>query len=554
MSQEASSRQLATDIGRRLRRTRNSDPGPDISRLAACLYLGSFVPVIAFVVLRNSAWSNRAGDTESHLSAYDTLQRFSSLFSNANTNPLEGLFDILPNGVRLDMIPNLIGRAVFGPGMSLEFFLVFCAVLLAVTVAAMARTVGMRWSVSVLAGILLPLMILPLSGPFPLAEHFYIVSPNSYYSAAGTVLVTALFWRIDDRSWTGFAIVTAVIVLVLLHLSTTLILSMVFLAPAMVVLGIAALVASKTRGALVAKLASAAITVVALASAGIFHYLYALGSDTSFHVFYRELRDFMLYSAPRWGALLDDARYVTQASLNFQTSIEGVLAPLSQLGAVYLAVFGRTREARIFGRTVLVWILATMAVFVVTHYFYFFTGLLYKGPPAPHFIPILWPYYAICLANLIFAFGEGVVRLASLTWPRIRGLCAFIPHTLPIAALGAVTVFVATHPTPSTMRFTSHRQRTPIVDYLEREIGLAIDRDFRGTVVAMPTAFDKDTNPYSPAYRQRSFFYASAYLGNDMGQLGLWNYNIPTLNQFREDITPQFYLTIREFLTKHKIM
>ena len=35
------------------------------------------------------------------------------------------------------------------------------------------------------------------------------------------------------------------------------------------------------------------------------------------------------------------------------------------------------------------------------------------------------------------------------------------------------------------MRFTSDRHRTPIVDYLEREIGVAIDREFRGTVVAM---------------------------------------------------------------------
>src|SRR5262249_44448897 len=157
---------------------------------------GLFVLVTVFVVLRNSQWNNYSGDTRFHLSAYDMLERFSSLFSNANANPLEGLFDIFPHGLRLDMVPNLIWRAAFGPGMSLEFFFVFWAAGLAVTVAAMARTVGLRWSVAVLAGILFPFLILPISGPFPLTEHFYIVSPTSYYSTAGTILVTALFWRI----------------------------------------------------------------------------------------------------------------------------------------------------------------------------------------------------------------------------------------------------------------------------------------------------------------------------------------------------------------------
>ena len=432
-------RRLAKAFARRLQGVRESAPAPDISRRTACLYLSVFVPVIAFVVLRNSEWTNHSADTRFHLSAYDMLERYSSLFSNANANPLEGLFDIFPHGLRLGILPNLIGRALFGPGMSLEFFLIFTAVLLAISVAAMARTVGMPWSASILAGILLPLMIVPVSGPGPLAEHFYIVSLTSYYSTAGIVFVTALFWRIDERSSTRVVVLTGAIVLILMHLSMTLIFFMAILAPAVVAFGLAALIASKSRGELLAKVTSAVIIAVALGVAGVFHYLYAIGSDTSFHVFYRELRDFMLYSRPTWRAVLDDAIYVSQWSLDFRTSIEGVLAPLCQLGAVYLAIFGATRESRLFGRTMLVWLLATMALFVVTHYCYYFTGHSYMGPAGPHFLPILWPYYAICLAGLIVGLVQRATWVASrITWLEIRRLPALIPHASLIAPLSPV--------------------------------------------------------------------------------------------------------------------
>jgi hypothetical protein len=111
-----------TDIHQRAgRTTRTLQRAADWPRLSAYFYLGIFVLVIAFVVLRNTNWNGLIPDTMFHVSANDMLWRFSSLFSNANANPLEGLFDIFPHGLRLDMIPNLIGRTLFGPGMSLTF-------------------------------------------------------------------------------------------------------------------------------------------------------------------------------------------------------------------------------------------------------------------------------------------------------------------------------------------------------------------------------------------------------------------------------------------------
>jgi hypothetical protein len=235
------------EIGHRVRQVR-SDAGPDCSRRSAYIYLALFLPALACIVLANWKWNSVVNDTILLVSSFEMLERFSSLFSNANANPLQALFDIFPSGLRLDAIPNIVGRVLLGPGMHVDFFYLFCGILLAYAVAAMARAAGLRWGVAILAGILLPLLILPTLGMYPLVEHFYILWPISYYSTAGTVLVTALFWRIDDRSWRRSAVLTAVIILVLLHLSMIQILFMTLLAPALVAMGIGALAASRSQG------------------------------------------------------------------------------------------------------------------------------------------------------------------------------------------------------------------------------------------------------------------------------------------------------------------
>jgi hypothetical protein len=560
-------RRPVDEIRRRLRQSR-SDAGPDFSRRSAYLYLALFVPALACVVLSNWKWNGNVNDTLLLVSTFDMLARFSSPFSNANANPLQALFDIFPSGLRLDTIPNIIGRALLGPGMNIDFFYVCCGILLACAVAAMARAAGMRWGVAVLAGILLPLLVLPTFGMFPLVEHFYVLWPVTYYSTAGTVLVTALFWRIDGRSWRRSGALTAVIVLVLLHLSMIQILFMTIQAPAMVAMGIGALAASKSQRELLAKIVCAVVIVVALAAAGIFHYLYAMGISTASHVFYQELIDFMMFSGPRWNVIRDDLLTVIRNPFTYDfkgsANIDGVLVPLSQLGAIYLAVLGRTREARIFGWTVLVWVITTAAVIAFLHNLYYWTGLIYQGPDPRHFVPILWPYYAICLASLIFALAEAVTALLSRARPATRGISRYVPHALVILVIAAPTTFIAadrilgavapnyTLATPvfqNYLPFFHSFRRNPIVNYLEPEIGVAIDRDFRGTVVAMPTDHDKDTKPYNAWRREATFAWMRAYLAYDFA-FNLRHYNVPTLDQMTHNVTPQLYLTVRELLSR----
>ena len=104
-------------VRQKLGQVENGETGPDCSRVSAYGYLALFVAVIAAVVLLNSNNNAVINDTLLLISDFESLERFSSLWSNANANPLQALFDIFPSGHRLDAIPNLIAHALFGPGM-----------------------------------------------------------------------------------------------------------------------------------------------------------------------------------------------------------------------------------------------------------------------------------------------------------------------------------------------------------------------------------------------------------------------------------------------------
>jgi hypothetical protein len=553
----------------RLRQIRNGDVGPDCSRLSAYIYLALFAPVMASVVLLNSDWNARIGDTLLLIADFESLERFSSLWSNANANPLQALFDIFPSGHRLDAIPNIIGQVLFGPGVHVDFFYAFCAILLTLSVVSMARAIGIRWGVAVLSGILLPFLIMPIAGPIPLAEDFYVLWPILYYTVPGTVLVTALFWRIDGQSWRWAIVLTAIIIVVLLHLSVIQIFHMTEMAPAMIAMGAGALAASTTRKELVAKIICAIVVVAALAGAGIFHYLYAIGVDGAQYVFYQELPNFGSYLGPRWNLIVQDLGEVFfnpfSPTFHVRSNVAGaVTVPLSQLGAVYLALLGRTQTARIFGRAMVAWIVATALTVIFVHNCFYYTGHLYLGPDPRDFMQILWPYYVICLASLIFAAVEGVVVLLS------RSTLKYVPHCLvllslvvPIAGAAALLHWTFEEQlqiiVPSLPAWTSayprqplpgFNQRSAVVDYLEPRIGVALDREFRGTVIFMPTVFDEDVKPYGVWRRESTFTYARWFLGNDLGEYSLRYYNIPTLDEITHNITPQLYLTVRELLSR----
>jgi hypothetical protein len=90
----------------------------------ALIYVALFAVAVTAIVIANRISLATVNDTLLLLHSFEMLQRFSSLWSNDNSNPLQAMFDIFPSGLRLDTINNLIARALFGPGVHVVFFYV----------------------------------------------------------------------------------------------------------------------------------------------------------------------------------------------------------------------------------------------------------------------------------------------------------------------------------------------------------------------------------------------------------------------------------------------
>jgi len=540
----------------------------DCTRRSFFIYLGLFVPSLTLIIWSNADWNAITGDTLLLLSSLQALERFSSIFSVSNANPLQGLFDVFPSGLRLDSIANLIGRAFFGPGVHVEFFYLFNGVFLTCSVVLMARTVGLHWKVALLAGFLLPLLILPTFGMFPLVEHIFLLWPLLYYSVACTILVLANFWLIDGRSWKKWGALTFLNAAIVLHLSIIQPLFMTLVAPAFIALGIGALVVSKERSAFFAKILSAATISMVLLAAGIFGYLHALGLDTAHYVFFSELSSFMLFGEPSWDVFWEDIQRVFLNPFSYEwpggNSLDGIIAPIGQLGAFHLILFGSNHKARVFGWVVILWAIVTAITIGVLHFFYFYTELMYQGPDPRHFVRVLWPFYIICAASLLIYTADLFVGFVARIWPFARNRNQLVYHILITLVVLGPSVFIGTRHLilvampatvvgnqifPTTLP-TYSLKNNRVVSYLKDEVGIAIGREFRGSVLAMPTDFHRDIKPYGIWRRETTFAYARAYFGNDFGAYGLRDHNIPTLDQFSHNITPQFYLVSRELFSR----
>src|SRR5436190_881068 len=95
------------EFGAKLRSWRDGAAPPDCSRRAAYIYLALFVPALAVVLLSNSKFNWINNDAVLLFSSLEKLERYSSVFSNANANPLQALFDIFPSGLRLGALPSI---------------------------------------------------------------------------------------------------------------------------------------------------------------------------------------------------------------------------------------------------------------------------------------------------------------------------------------------------------------------------------------------------------------------------------------------------------------
>ncbi len=320
---------------------------------------------------------------------------------------------------------------------------------------------------------------------------------------------------------------------------------MVLVVPVVLVFSGAILPGAGSRAEMHWKLGGGALVLAALSASGMLSYLYGLFGYTAAAVF----KDELLNVRQTW----------YEVSILFQDEASGISGPLLYTGALGGALTCAWTGRGLQKHTA-IGLLAMMGALMA------FGALtlsvdFWQGPAPLYFEIVLWPFYAAYAAAFVTMLLR---RLRAVLLPLAHRLpvnrptwwkamptdgriyaMAFIVAAVPIMLLswvrdGAVPLDRTYHTYPPLL--------PPIVSLLREEIALKPGDPFRGRVATL-TGQSLQKSGISWADLHANDIELTKRYGNDHRTVGLWYYDIPTLFEYNQFMTPPYYLLTRTFLT-----
>jgi len=272
------------------------------------------------------------------------------------------------------------------------------------------------------------------------------------------------------------------------------------------------------------RLAALLGSVIALHVGGVFEFVLGL---------YR-------YTVPGFNAaeLVRNQESIVNASIAFFGTAALALVILAAAGVLEALVFRRGRMSIGVASAGLFILFVGGGYLLVQH------GEAWRGPQMFYFEVLGWPIYAAyaghALSRIVSCSENAVARLRAV--PQLPGWGGI--------ALGSVCLLVAGPArSPANAGLPWRVERAPLVDRLERDISLIPGQPFRGYAASF-TALSlgkrglawSDIHPYDYEVVQRT--------GNDHRLVGLWKYRIPTLQEYNQFLTPEYYVVVSRLLGK----
>jgi hypothetical protein len=519
----------------------------DITSRAAIVYSAIFVALACAVEIANRRFLYFGGDGLfwEVLQAYH--RHYGSWFSVETSNPLQGMFDIFPQGYRgtllLDALSALpldvrtIGALIHGA----------YAAYAVISIYVMARSAGATRRAALLAAILTPVLILPgLLGSTGLLSHQFAIATHYSYLISSTILVIALYWRIDGELNARFFLGGLLAFLVTAEACNSFPLHMTLLLPTVLVFGVGGLMASESRREFNAKLGWAVAILAGLVLLGMPAYLYGLGSNTAARFFFDELNDFALRKIPTGTNLKDAVFYVLQLRPGVGGAVATTVSTIGTVSAIVIALFGASRRLRIFARCFVILVFGTGLIAFVCQFWFYFTGYDFKGPNPFHMVYVLWPFHIIFLALLI-EMALGLLARASANWRACKQVATLAGHGVLAIALALPLCGVVVLKDASYFDLTT--KPNAITDYLGTHNAVTLGAPYRGVVATFIGTHDREAVNMADLYAG-VWFKLQLFNHNDFTSYGLWTYHIPTLIQFNTMITAQYYLMLSELLAR----
>jgi hypothetical protein len=385
----------------------------------------------------------------------------------------------------------------------------------------------------VVAAWLVPFLYLPtLSAPlvYPISS----IAPNAATGVAQTALLMALFsWqgRLDARIWadlTRFILGCILVAHMIVAQPILFLLTGVVLPVAMV--GLTWQAASRRE--LVIKIASAAALAVLLAFTGFAGFVVGIFVDTA---------------SGFWASEFEQVHTTLYGlSMLFQGSAHGWTGPMlfatSAVGLAQCALSRGDPRSR-FATTVLLFIVLLIGFGLFT----LAAPNFWKGPLPVYFELFLLPIYALFAIHSVKVSGAGIGRMFSRVLFMRSGT---VFRTLGITAAIAWWGFAAYLTPPSNRReYPFPPARNAFLEKVIELARLSPGANFHGRVATIIAGQEQQG---SVGWHQQALldYYRTRAIGNDFRTAGLWYYNVPTLFEYSQTMSPAFYRAVTYLLAR----
>lgn len=445
-----------------------------------------------------------------------------------SSNPLQGLGDIWYTTNTLWIPETRFGSLFSGVSWQRVATHWFAFVEIFLATALLSHWLRQSPSRSVAAGWLAVILITPLTYP----SLLYSVppdAPNIATSITFPFIVVVLWEGIGrGRLWSDLLRAFAIAALMWIHLIAVSVITTMAYPFIATVCMVQLVVAWNRRAEFWRKLVLGSTVVGLLLISGFPQILLGLVGDTAFQLFPQDLP-----------TRID--RKLIEGSILFRPErFARLVAVLGVCGVSLHALFDTGRM-----KAFAVGVLLTIALIVALAIVYVFVAL--PGAPPIYYEFAAWPVYSIFAVSFLALLLRIASSNVATAWrDRLTPLRTWAWFVLPLLTVVVIHGGNRLSGAHNNMAITFPPTSTPIVDFLRPNLALSPGAPFRGRV----TTLTGQGLPRAATWGQMFSLDINLIrtIGNDHRTIGLWYYNIPTLVEFSQTLTPLIYAVAKQYL------
>jgi hypothetical protein len=387
-------------------------------------------------------------------------------------------------------------------------------------------------TIALLGAWILVLLALPFTFP-PLLYQIFMLCPHGVEIFAAQFLLIGMFHRVGQHRWpVSVGLVAGMVGLSMWCLIVASPCVLLFL-PIAATFVLSSLVGSATRKERWTKAVGLMTLITVMLPTGVPYF--AGNFMYSVSAFFGDSLQNMRIS---WGWV----------SILFHGKGSGELGPVLFFGSLAGGGLACFSESIVFRRVAICTLILSMTILGVGQYIIFFIPT-YAGPSPMYFEIYLWPFYCLMFAYLLFVgVNACMVGVKGRMWSAPDTLMRFQAPTLILPALVLIASF-GDRGQATFSQWPYPPAETPMVETLRDKLSLSKTGQYRGTVATF-TGYSQNADGVWWGDIGKVDGAGVENFKNDYRAMGLWYFEIPTLFEYNQYMTPPYYLMMTRMLAR----